>query len=161
MPCKDKLHPRYALNLKLDQAVKIDERLVKGIMTLHMDNMKLFDSELALVTAPKDPKNIYELAAKVIVFLIIQVKVFICACIQMTYPGRTISLVDTGKRIDRNSFSMSPVLDIQPGRKIELNGKASLIKDQNGMSMNLDSEMRVSGFNSPIKYHQVYLFALT
>ena len=79
----------------------------------------------------------------------------------MTYPGRTISLVDTGKRIDRNSFSMSPVLDIQPGRKIELNGKASLIKDQNGMSMNLDSEMRVSGFNSPIKYHQVYLFGLT
>ncbi len=70
----------------------------------------------------------------------------------MTYPGRTISLVDTGKRIDRNSFSMSPVLDIQPGRKIELNGKASLIRDQNGMSMNLDSEMRVSGLSTPIKY---------
>ena len=68
--CVTVTYPRYALNLKLDQAVKIDERLVKGLMTLHMDNMKLFDSELALVTAPKDPKNIYELAAKVIIFLI-------------------------------------------------------------------------------------------
>lgn len=46
---------------------------------------------------------------------------------------------------------MSPVLDVQPGRKVELNGKASLIRDQNGMSVNLDSEMRVSGFANPIK----------
>lgn len=74
----------------------------------------------------------------------------------MTYPGRTIVITDVGKRIDRNSFSMSPVLDIQPGRKIELNGKTSLINDQNGISLNVDSEMRVSGFSSPIKY--VFLF---
>ena len=69
----------------------------------------------------------------------------------MAWPGRSISLIDTGKRIDQNSFSMSPVLDVQPGRKVELNGKASLIRDQNGMSVNLDSEMRVSGFANPIK----------
>ena len=70
----------------------------------------------------------------------------------MAYPGRTISLVDTGKKIDSNSFSVSPVLEIQPGTKIEFNGKASLIKDQNGMSANMDSEVRIRGFNSPIKY---------
>ncbi len=59
-------YPRYALNLKVDQAIKIDDRLVKAAMTLHMDNMKLFDTDLALVTSPKDPKNIYELVAKAI-----------------------------------------------------------------------------------------------
>lgn len=69
----------------------------------------------------------------------------------MAYPGRTITLVDTGKRIDRNSFSMSPVLEFQPGRKIELMGKASLIRDQNGMSADMNSEVRISGFSSPIK----------
>ena len=64
-----------------------------------------------------------------------------------------MTLTDTGKRIDANSFSMSPVFDMQPGRKIELNGKASLISDQNGLSVNLDSELRVEGVNSPIKYY--------
>ena len=58
-------YPRYALNLKLDQAVKIDQRLIKGVMNVQMDNVKVVDSELALIIAPKDPKNLYELTAKV------------------------------------------------------------------------------------------------
>lgn len=62
-----------------------------------------------------------------------------------------MTLTDVGKRIDANSFSLSPVLDMQPGRKIELDGKASLINDQNGLSMNLDSELRIAGVNSPVK----------
>lgn len=69
----------------------------------------------------------------------------------MAYPGLTITLVDTAKKIDRNSFSMSPVLEFQPGRKIEMMGKASLINDQNGLSVDMNSEMRISGFSSPIK----------
>jgi hypothetical protein len=34
-------------------------------MSVQMDNVKVVDSELALVIAPKDPKNLYELTAKV------------------------------------------------------------------------------------------------
>ena len=59
-------YPRYALNLKMDQLVKIDDRLAKVLVNLHLDNVKLFDTDIALITAPKDPKNIYELTAKVI-----------------------------------------------------------------------------------------------
>lgn len=59
-------YPRYAINLKMDQALKIDERLAKGTINLNLDNIKLFDTDVALVIAPKDPKNIYELTAKVI-----------------------------------------------------------------------------------------------
>ena len=75
--------------------------------------------------------------------------------IQLAYPGRTITLTDTGKRIDANSLSISPVLDIQPGTKVELNGKASYILDQSGVSVNLDSEVRVAGMNSPIRYKRI------
>ena len=63
--CITVTYPRYALNLKLDQAVKIDQRLIKGVMNVQMDNVKVVDSELALIIAPKDPKNLYELTAKV------------------------------------------------------------------------------------------------
>lgn len=59
-------YPRYALNIKADQALKIDGRLVKGTANLHLDNIKLFETDLALVLAPKDPKNFYELSFKVI-----------------------------------------------------------------------------------------------
>lgn len=69
----------------------------------------------------------------------------------MVYPGRTITLTDIGKKIDANSFAISPVLEIQPGTKIELDGKASLILDQNGVSINLDSELRNRQWNSPIR----------
>jgi len=126
-------YPRYALNFKMDQQFKVDERNIKGLLTVQLDNLRLLDTELAFVLAPKDPRNLYELNAR------------------LAWPGRTMTLTDTGKRIDANSFSMSPVFDMQPGRKIELNGKASLISDQNGLSVNLDSELRVEGVNSPIK----------
>lgn len=76
---------------------------------------------------------------------------------QLLYPGRTVTLTDVGKRIDANSFSVATVLDVQPGRKFEFNGKASLIKDPNGLSVNVDSEARVSGVANPIKYVRLIL----
>ena len=49
----------------MDQSIKVDERLAKGLVTFHMDNIKLVDGDFALVIKPKDPKNMYELATKV------------------------------------------------------------------------------------------------
>lgn len=62
----------------------------------------------------------------------------------MTYPGRIITLVDTGKWIDHSTFSMSPVLEFHPGRRIEMIGKVSVIPDRNGLSVNVNLEAGVN-----------------
>ena len=58
-------YPRYALNFKMDQQFKVDERNIKGLLTVQLDNLRLLDTELAFVLAPKDPRNLYELNARV------------------------------------------------------------------------------------------------
>lgn len=58
-------YPRYAISMKIDQALKIDSRSAKGALVLQSDNIRIVDADVSLVFAPKDPKNIYELASKV------------------------------------------------------------------------------------------------
>lgn len=133
-------YPRFAANIKLDQNFKFDNRNLKTIVLFQMDNTRVVDFDAALVFVPKDAKNIYELNAK------------------LAYPGRTFTLTDIGKRIDDNSFAVSPVLDVQPGRKFEFDGKASLIKDASGLSVNVDSEARVTGLANPIKLRHTFQY---
>ena len=54
-----------SINIKLDQNVKLDQRALKGLLSLKVDNRQVVDSDLSVVYVPKDPKNIYELNAKV------------------------------------------------------------------------------------------------
>lgn len=51
--------------MKLDQYFKYDNRNLKTAVVFQMDNTRFADFDLALIFAPKDPKNIYELNAKV------------------------------------------------------------------------------------------------
>ena len=59
------VYPKLSIDFKFNKDIKIDERSIKAIAQLAIRGKQLLDADIALVFAPVDASNIYEITAKV------------------------------------------------------------------------------------------------
>jgi len=131
-------YPRLSVDLKIHQLFEFDRKNVKAVALLSSAGLSLLDANIDVAYVPQNPKNFYEIEAKIVV------------------PGRSIELRDVGKIVDDQTFSIAPVLDMQPGGKHRLSATANLLRDDSGLSLAIQSELRIEGLLNPIALRHTF-----
>lgn len=125
-------YPLFSVDLKMEQQLQFDDRSIKGLVLVMYNKNRMVDGSLNFVFMPTDSRTFYQIDGK------------------LALPGRSIELRDVGKKLDDNTFTISPVLTMVPGGKHELSAKVIFVRDAT-TSVNIESELRLEGFSNPIK----------